>query len=67
MKTTILTIALGLASLPLTFAQTPAAPAAPATTPAPAATAKTKKHHKKGVKKTVTTPPASATPAPVKQ
>ena len=67
MKTTILTIALGLASLPLTFAQTPAAPAAAATKPAATDTAKVKKHHKKAVKKTVKTPAANATPAPVKQ
>jgi len=71
MKTTILTIALGLATLPLTFAQpqTPAAPAAPvASKPAPTAAATTtKKHHKKGIKKTVKTAPASTTPAPVKQ
>ena len=68
MKTTILTIALGLASLPLTFAQTPAAPAAPATKPAPAAAAQTaKKHHKKTIKKNTTAVPASATPAPVKK
>jgi hypothetical protein len=67
MKTTILTIALGLAALPLTFAQTPA-PAAPTTDkPAATATAKTRKHSKKAVKKTVKTPAVSATPAPVKQ
>ena len=69
MKTTILTIALGLASLPLTFAQTPAAPAATATTK-PAATAKVKthkKHHVKASKKTVKANAASTTPAPVKQ
>ena len=68
MKTTILTIALGLASLPLTFAQTPAAPAAPTAKPATTAAVKThKKHHKSGVKKTVKTPAASLAPAPVKQ
>jgi hypothetical protein len=73
MKTTILTIALALATMPLTFAAQTPAPAAPATTskPAVAAPAKTtktaKKHHKKGVKKTVKTARATATPAPVKQ
>ena len=68
MKTTILTIALGLATLPLTFAQ-PQTPAAPvASKPAPTAAVKTtKKHHKKGIKKTVKTVPASTAPAPVKQ
>ena len=70
MKTTILTFALALAAVPLTFgAQTPA-PAAPATAskPAAAATTTTKKHHKTAVKKTVKTAPASATtPAPVKK
>ena len=71
MKTTILTIALALATMPLTFAaQTPAptAPAAPAATK-PAATAPvktTKRHHVKASKKTVKTVPSSATPAPVK-
>ena len=65
MKTTILTFALALATMPLTFAatQTPA----PADSK-PAATAKApKKHHKKAAKNTVKTPAASATPAPVKQ
>ncbi len=74
MKTTILTIALGLAALPLTFAksQTPA-PAAPATTAKPAATAPataTKKHHKakKAVKSTDKASAVTATtPAPVKK
>ena len=67
MKTTILTIALGLASMSLPFAgaQTPA-PAA-SSKPAAAATAKTaKKHHKKAVKKSVKSAPASTTPAPGK-
>jgi hypothetical protein len=72
MKTPILTFALALATMPLTFAQTPApAPAAPApaaSKPAATAPAKTtKKHHKKAVKNTVKTPAASAAPAPVKQ
>jgi hypothetical protein len=69
MKTTILTFALALATMPLTFAQTPK-PAAPAegsgvSKPAATAAAKTtKKHHKKAVKKTVK--PAAATAAPAK-
>ncbi len=64
MKTTILTIALALATMPLTFAQTPA----PATSkPAAVKATTTKKHHKKGVKKNMKTPAASTTPAPVKQ
>jgi hypothetical protein len=76
MKTTILTIALALATMPLTFAaQTPApaAPTAPAATSKPAVTAPvktTKKHHVKAAKKIVKTAkssPASTTPAPVKQ
>jgi len=74
MKTTILTIALALATMPLTFAaQTPApaAPAPAASKPAATAAVKTKKHHVKKVKKTVNTsaktPAASTTPAPVKQ
>jgi len=73
MKKTILTIALGIATLSLGFAQTPAAPAAPAAPAVPAAkpvaaTNKTvKKHHNKAVKNTVKTAPASTTPAPVKQ
>jgi len=67
MKTTILTLALGLASL--TFAQTPApatTPAPAATKPAPAATKSTKKHVKKTAKKTVKANPASSVPAPAK-
>ena len=47
MKTTILTIALGLASL--TFAQTPA-PTTPAPADKPAASTKTSKHHNKAKK-----------------
>jgi hypothetical protein len=67
MKTTILTIALALATMPLTFAQTQT-PAPAASKPAVAGTAKTaKKHHKKAANKTVKTPAASTTPAPVKQ
>src|ERR1035437_7915468 len=67
MKTTILTFALALATIPLTFAaaQTPA-PAATgaAAKTAATATAKThRKHHKKGVKNTVQTPAASTVPA----
>jgi hypothetical protein len=72
MKTTILTIALALATMPLTFAAQTPAPAAPAVTSKPAVTAPvktTKKHHVKAAKtpKTVKTVPASTTPAPVKQ
>jgi len=72
MKTTILTFALALATMPLTFAatQTPApdTTGAAASKPAATATAKTtRKHHKKAVKKTVKTPAVSAVPAPVKQ
>jgi len=72
MKTTILTFALALATMPLTFAatQTPApdTTGAAASKPAATATAKTmRKHHKKAVKKTVKTPAASSVPAPVKQ
>jgi hypothetical protein len=76
MKTTILTIALALATMPLTFAQTqtPATPAngAAASKPVAAASAKTaKKHHKKAVKKAAKAnakaAAASTTPAPVKQ
>ena len=77
MKTTIMTFALALAAMPLTFAaQSPApgTPAAPAASkPAVVETAKTtKKHHTaKTVKaaktpKTAKTPAASTTPAPVK-
>ena len=66
MKTTILTFALALATMPLTFAKQTPAPAD--SKPAATTTAKpAKKHHKKGVKKTVKTPAASTTPAPVKQ
>lgn len=68
MKTTILTIALALATMPLTFAQTqtPTTGAA-ASKPAAATVKTTRKHHKRAVKKTVKTTPASAVPAPVKQ
>jgi hypothetical protein len=59
MKTTILTIALALATMPLTFAAQTPAPAAPAASkPAAAAPVKTtRKHHKKAAKKTVNTAP----------
>ena len=70
MKTTILTFALALAAVPLTFAAQTPAPAAPAAASKPAATTTktTKKHHKGAVKKNVKTAPASATtPAPVKK
>ena len=82
MKTTILTIALALATMPLTFAAQTPAPAAPADTSKPAVAAPvktTKKHHVKAAAKTpktvknvknvknVKTAPASTTPAPVKQ
>ena len=71
MKTTILTIALALATMPLEFAAQTPAPAAPAPAASkPAATAPvktTRKHHNKAVKKTVKTAPASTVPAPVKQ
>jgi hypothetical protein len=69
MKTTIMTFALALATMPLTFAQAPkpAAPAEGASKPAAAATAKTtKKHAKKAVKKTAK-PAAGNSLAPVKK
>jgi hypothetical protein len=68
MKTTILTIALALATMPLTFAAQTPAPAAPAASkPAVTAPVKTtRKHHKKAAKKTLKTAPASTVPAPVK-
>jgi len=67
MKTTILSFALALATMPLTFAATQT-PAPADSKPAAATSVKaTRKHHKKGVKKTVKTPSASSTPAPVKQ
>jgi hypothetical protein len=79
MKTTILTIALALATMPLTFAAQTPAPAA-TSKPAVAAPVKTtKKHHVKAAAKTpktvktvknvknVKTAPASTVPAPVKQ
>ena len=68
MKTTIVTLALGLASL--TFAQTPApstTPAPTATKPAPAATKSTKKHAKKAAKKTAKAHTATSVPAPVQK
>ena len=67
MKTTILTFALALATMPLTFAttQTPAT-GAPDTKP-PVTAKVTKKHHKRAAKKTIKTPAASAVPVPVKQ
>ena len=71
MKTTILTFALALATMPLTFGQTPTPATAPAATakPAVAENAKTvKKHHKKAVKKAAKTNAVKTTaPAPVKQ
>ena len=66
MKTTILTFALALAAVPLTFAATQT-PAPADSKPAATATPKThKKHHQKAAK-TPKTPAASTTPAPVKQ
>jgi len=66
MKTTLLTIALAVASMPLTFAQSPATPPASGS-PAPAATTPKVKKHKKhavkpAVKKNAATTPASVTP-----
>jgi hypothetical protein len=67
MKTTILTFALALATMPLTFAATQT-PAPADSKPAATAPAKaTKKHAKKAVKKTVKAPAASTVPTPVKQ
>ena len=62
MKTTVMTIALALASMPLTFAaQTPAPATSGADKPAASTTAKTaKKHHKKAMKKAAKTPAAPA-------
>jgi len=62
MKTTIIALSLGLASL--TFAQTPA-PAANTKT-APATVKAHKKHVKKAVKKTAPANSAATVPAPVK-
>ena len=64
MKTTILTFALALAAMPLTFAatQTPAD-----SKPAATATPKTHKKHHQKANKNVKTPAASTTPAPAKQ
>jgi hypothetical protein len=69
MKTTIMTFALALATMPLTFAgaQSPAPAASGAAASKPAATVKTtKKHAKKAVKKTVK-PADSNSLAPVKK
>ena len=66
MKKTILAMILGLAVMPLTFAQAPA-PSAPADakkTEKPAVVKKHKKHHKKNVKST--TAPAATPAAPQK-
>ena len=67
MKTSLLTIALALATMSLTFGQTPApaAPAAPAANGSAKAAAKTtttKKHHKKA-KKAVNATGAAVTPS----
>ena len=68
MKTTVMTIALALASVPLTFAaQTPAPAASGVTKPAATTTAKTTKKHskkvaKKAAKTPAKTPAAAATP-----
>ena len=67
MKTSILTIALALATMSLTFGQTPApaAPAAPVANSAAKTAAKTtttKKHHKKA-KKAEKTTGAAVTPS----
>ena len=61
MKNTVLTIALGLASLPLTFAAQTAPAPANQTPAAPAAKTATVKKHHKAVKKNVK--PAAKTPA----
>src|ERR1035438_5973025 len=69
MKTTILTIALALATMPLTFAAQTPAPAAPAATSKPAVAAPvktTKKHHVKAAAKTPQTPQTPKTPKNVK-
>ena len=66
MKTTILTIAMGLATMSMTFAQVPTPAPTGAAQPAVTAPAKTsaakttKKHHKRAVKKAAKTPAASA-------
>ena len=67
MKTTILTFALALATMPLTFARNAGARRQRRRRlPNRRATATTKKHHKKAVKKTVK-PAASNAVAPVKK
>jgi len=68
MKTSLLTIALALATMSLSFGQTPApaAPAAPAANGSAKAAAKTtttKKHHKKAAKKAVKATGAAVTPS----
>ena len=68
MKTSLFTIALALATMSLTFGQTPkpAAPVAPAANSAAKTDAKTtttKKHHKKAAKKAVKTTGAAVTPS----
>ena len=67
MKTSLLTIALALATMSLTFGQTPkpAAPVAPAANSAAKTDAKTttKKHHKKASKKAVKPTGAAVTPS----
>ena len=65
MKTSLLTIALALATMSLTFGQTPA-PAAPVANSAAKTAAKTtttKKHHKKAAKKAEKTTGAAVTPS----
>ena len=66
MKTTILTFALALAAMPLTFAATQT-PAPADSKPAATATPKTHKRHHQKANKNVKTPAASTTPAPAKQ
>jgi hypothetical protein len=67
MKTTILTFALALAAMPLTFAATQTPAPADSKPAAAAATPKThKKHHQKAAK-TPKTPAVATTPAPAKQ
>ena len=66
MKTTILTFALALAAVPLTFAATQT-PAPADSKPAAAATPKTHKKHHQKTAKTPKTPAAATTPVPAKQ
>ena len=64
MKTTLLTIGLAVATMPMIFAAsqvTPQANGSTANSNKPAVTSKTKKHSKKAVKHTA--PKANATPA----